>query len=58
VLRKKCQMQKVEDQQAKKVYCDTMLVNTGSGARLKNVARLRDIIVNWCTGGCWFTLAE
>jgi hypothetical protein len=35
-----------------------MLVNTGSGARLKNVARLRDIIVNWCTGGCWFTLAE
>ncbi len=32
---------------AKKVYCDTMLVNTGSGARLKNAARPRDVIANW-----------
>jgi hypothetical protein len=32
-------------------------VNTGSGTGWRNTAHPVDRTANWCTGGCWFTLA-
>jgi hypothetical protein len=34
-----------------------MLVNARSGTGWRNAAQRMDRTANWCTGGCWFTLA-